>query len=196
MKKTLTIAAAAAALALAGCSTASMSKPTPPPVSVTETPAATTASPSPSVPDLTGPVGTPFTDTGTDDSGNGGSFEYTVTMTSLIQQGQLGAYESLSNNGDHIAVGKFTISGMTGVSHDDANNLAVVIGSDGQEYQPSFDSVTEGTNFNGGDFTVTPGETVKGIVAFELPSGVKVGDVQWQPAGLGNQAPATWQVTS
>jgi hypothetical protein len=51
---------------------------------------------------------------------------------------------------------------------------AGVIGSDGQVYDPATAGVTEGTNFSGGVFSVSPGVTVKGWVSFELPAGVTV----------------------
>lgn len=62
--------------------------------------------------------------------------------------------------------------------------MAVAVGTDGQDYTPSFANITDGTNFNDGDFNVSAGQTVNGWVSFELPPGVTIASVQWTP-GLG-----------
>jgi hypothetical protein len=181
----------------AGCGADSLSKSsTPPPTftSATASAAATTAPPSAPA-NLTGPVGTTFTDSGTNDTSDT-AFKYEVTLTRFDQRGTLTPYETLSRASDHAAVAVLSIKGDAGVSTDDVNAAALAIGTDGQEYQPSYNAVTEGTNFDSGDFTVTQGETVKGVVMFDLPSGVQVADLQWNPGGLGDQAPATWQLDS
>jgi len=57
-------------------------------------------------------------------------------------------------------------------------------------YDPATAGVTEGTNFSGGVFSVSPGVTVKGWVSFELPAGVTVASIQW----LTGRTTATWTV--
>jgi hypothetical protein len=68
-----------------------------------------------------------------------------------------------------------------------------VIGSDQQVYTASFGSVADGTNFSYGNFTVSPGTTEVGWVAFQVPDGVAAASVQWS-AGFNGQT-ATWTVS-
>ena len=76
---------------------------------------------------------------------------------------------------------------------DDANTNASVIGSNGQTYTPWFQEIDSCTNFNNGDFNVSPGQTVSGCVLFQMPQGVAVQSVQWKPV-LSSTGPATWTV--
>ena len=99
---------------------------------------------------------------------------------------------STPDTGSRFVGVEFTISGVTGYSSDDANSDAVVIGSDGQTYQPDFDSISAGTTFNSGDLSVSPGQTVHGWVTFQLPDGMKPASVQWQADMFGSNPPATW----
>ena len=64
---------------------------------------------------------------------------------------------------------------------DDANGDASVIGSDDQSYSPDFDDVTECTNFNDGEYQLSPGQSLTGCVVFQLPTSVTVAQVQWSP---------------
>lgn len=68
-----------------------------------------------------------------------------------------------------------------------------MIGSDQTEYQFTGLSLSV-PNFNSGEFKISAGQTEKGWVAFELPSGVTVAQMQWAP-GL-NSAAANWTVSS
>jgi hypothetical protein len=42
-----------------------------------------------------------------------------------------------------------------------------------------YNSIADGTNFANGEFTVDPGQSIRGWVAFELPPGVSVASVQF-----------------
>jgi hypothetical protein len=148
------------------------------------------ASPSPSAP-LTGGIGTTFTITTTDDSGNAASYD--VTLDKVDQSVYPGAYETPQTAGDHFAAAEFTIKGDTGSTSDDANSDASALGPDGTQYQFSA-SVNSLPEFNSGLFNVGPGQSVKGWVAFELPAGVTVASVQWAPSFNGSAA--TWTVGS
>jgi hypothetical protein len=133
---------------------------------------------------LTGPVGTPYTDT---DAQNN---EMSVTLTQVIDPAQ-GANEfDTPDNGNRFVGAKFKIAGMSGSYSDDANSDAVVIGSDGQSYTPDFNDIAGCTNFNAGAFSVSPGTSATGCVAFQVPQGVTVASVQWG-GGFGG-TPATW----
>lgn len=192
---TIAVLVAAIAMTLAGCDSIAKDSTAQPPATSAPPAAAPSAAPSalagsPSDDgNLTGPPGTAFTVTG-DNGPNGATTVYDVTMTQVVQRAHLGQYESLSNGSDHVTAAEFKITGQSGQTSDDADNDAVVVGTDGQDYTPVFDTITEGTNFNGGDFRVGPGQSVTGWVAFELPPGVKIASVQWQP---GISQTATWE---
>lgn len=114
---------------------------------------------------------------------------YDVTLDKVTQYATASQYENVQNPGDHFAAVQFTITGVTGTSSDDANSDASVIGSDGQEYSFAAAVLTV-PNFNSGLFNVSAGITVKGWVAFELPPGVTITQVQWSP-GISTGA-GTW----
>ena len=136
--------------------------------------------------DLTGPVGTAFTDT--DDSNNVMAVKLTLVMDPAHSDNE---FDTADNGNRYVAV-KFKITGVSGSYQDDANSDAVVIGSDGQSYTFDTADVEGCTNFNYGDFTVTPGRSEIGCVVFQVPDGVKVASVQW--GGEFGGTPATWDV--
>lgn len=151
-------------------------------------PAATTSAPAKP---LTGGIGTTFEVTGPNGP-SGATTVYDVKLVAVEQQAALGAYETLTNGADHITAAEFTITGKTGQASDDADAVAVAVGSNGQDYQPSFDQITAGTNFDSGDFNVSPGTTVTGWVAFEIAPGATLASIQWS-AGFDGPV-ATWTV--
>jgi hypothetical protein len=159
---------------------------TAPASTATSAPAAT---PTPSL--STEPVGGTFTDT-TTDSTTGATTSYDVTLDQVSQNINPGAYETPQNPGDHYAAAQFTITGTSGSTSDDANSDATAIGSDGQQY--TFASIASLPTFSYGEWHVSPGISVKGWVAFELPPGVTVASVQWAPDLSGSAA--TWTVGS
>ena len=74
----------------------------------------------------------------------------------------------------------FRVKALTGSPKDeDANNNAVVIGSNGQNYSANFDGIAGYTNFNHGVIQASMGQTVTGAVTFQVPNGVQVSTVQW-----------------
>lgn len=132
----------------------------------------------------TGPVGTPLT--ATDGSGD----VMNVALVQIVDPAQ-GANEfETPNNGFRFVGAKFKITGQSGTFSDDANNDAVIVGSDGQSYTADFDDIAGCTNFNDGDFAVTPGDSSTGCVTFQLPQNVKVASVQW--GGELGGTPASW----
>ncbi len=98
-----------------------------------------------------------------DSSGN----VMTITLTA-IEDPAKGAYQyTVPDPGKRFVASKFTIVGKTGTFSDDANSDASLIGSDNQTYSPDFSNVAGRTNFNNGTYTVTPGQTSVGCVAFQ-----------------------------
>jgi hypothetical protein len=160
--------------------------------------ASTAASAEPSLPESppasaqTGAVGTTFTITSTDDSGN--PVVYDVTLVAVSQDAAPDNSFDGASAGHHLASAEFKITGITGSAHDDANLDANAVGSNEQSYQASFSGLAAGTNFSSGDFTVAPGQTEVGYVSFEVPNSIQVSSVAWNPDFLEGQAVATWTV--
>jgi hypothetical protein len=65
--------------------------------------------------------------------------------------------------GTRFVAAVFRVTGTSGTSHDDVNLDATANGSDGQVYQPVFSTLAGYTNFNSGDFTVTPNVSETGL---------------------------------
>lgn len=64
---------------------------------------------------------------------------------------------------------------------DDANNDAVLVGSNDQDYTPDAHRVTECTNFDAGVYRLDAGESASGCVAFVMPPGVKPAKLKYTP---------------
>jgi hypothetical protein len=135
---------------------------------------------------LEGPIGTVYTDT--DASGD----VMNVTLTGVTDPATGADIYTTPDNGNRFVAAKFSLTGTSGTSSDDANSDAVVIGSDGQTYSPDYSDVRGCTNFNEGEYSVGPGHTSVGCVVFQIPNGVKVAQVQW--GGVYGGTPATWDV--
>lgn len=149
----------------------------------------------PSTEDLTGPLGTEYDVRTTDEAGN--IVSYTVAADKVRDPARGADEFNTPDLGNRFVGVKFTITGTGGYASDNANNDAVIMGSDGQAYTADFSTLAAGTNFNGGDFGVTDNRTVTGWVAFQVPKGVSVDSVQWQPdSGFGGTQPATWTTGS
>ena len=111
---------------------------------------------------------------------DGAGTTYRVTLVKVIDPAQ-GA-----NQADTPASGKrfvglvFTIKALSGdLQGEDANNNAVLVGADGQDYPAALNRIAGYTNFHDGAIQVAPGDTVTGAVAFQVPDGVAVSVIQW-----------------
>ena len=100
------------------------------------------------------------------------------------------------DNGKRFVSAVLTITGVSGTAQDDANNDATLNGSDHQVYQPDFDSIAGYTNFNSGDFSVSPGTSQIGAVTFQVPDGVTVTSVVWANSSGFGGGTATWTIHS
>lgn len=139
--------------------------------------------------------------TGAPSGGIGSSFQvtdsknnqYDVTLVKVIDPAQ-GANEfSTPDNGKRFVGIVLTIKGVTGNASDDANSDALITGSNNQQYQSDFNSIAGYTDFNSGEFDVSPGQTVTGAITFQIPNGVKVANVQWA-ADPFSGATGTWNL--
>jgi hypothetical protein len=111
-----------------------------------------------------------------DGSGNA----YQVTLTKVIDPAEGENQVTVPDSGKRFVGLVFRVKALTGSPKDeDANNDAVVIGGNGQNYSADFDGIAGYTNFTQGAIHVSQGETVTGSVTFQLPNGVTVSTVQW-----------------
>jgi hypothetical protein len=141
----------------------------------------------------TGPVGTTFVVTDTNQ--NGATVKYSVTLDKLKQHATPDNSFDTPPAGDHLAGAEFTIKGISGTDSDDANNDAAATGTNNQTYQTGLEGLAAGTSFNGGQFSTRPGSVSIGWVSFEVKNGVHVASVQWNPdSDMSGEAPATWTV--
>jgi hypothetical protein len=182
-----TVAGASAIAAIAGCTSASVSK------SGTAAPMQQHShSSGPSSASTTGPVGTTFTINDTDS--NGSPIAYKVTLLKFSQDATPDNSFDTAPAGDHLAGGEFEITGVKGTSQDDADNDASVTGNNDQTYQTGFEGLAAGTNFDSGNFSVSPGQTQVGWVAFEVRNGITVTSVKWNPDSGLSGSTASWSV--
>jgi hypothetical protein len=141
----------------------------------------------------TGPVGTTFVVTDTNQSG--ATVKYSVTLDKLKQHAAPDNQFDSAPTGDHLAGAEFTIKGISGTDSDDANNDAAATGTNNQTYQTGLEGLAAGTSFNGGQFSTSPGSVSIGWVSFEVKNGVHVASVQWNPdSDMSGEAPGTWTV--
>ena len=84
----------------------------------------------------------------------------------------------------------FRIKALTGSPrNEDANNDAVLVGGNGQNYSAAFDAILGHTNFDSGTVHVAQGHTVTGTVTFQVPDGITVSMVKWNALnGFGRTA--------
>jgi hypothetical protein len=125
------------------------------------------------------------------DSADGWS--YSATLVKVLDPAEPDNSFDAADSGKRLVGAEFKLTGITGKAQDDANIDAAIQGSNSQLYSPTFSGLAAGTNFNNGDFSLTPGSTEVGWVTFELPHGVKVAQVQWDPSFSGS--PVTWVIT-
>jgi hypothetical protein len=164
-----------------------------PPAASASTKPSTSASQQPADNSTTGPVGSTFTVTDTNQ--NGATVKYSVTLDRVIQHAAPDNSFDTAPAGDHLAAAEFTIKGLVGDDQDDANNNASVIGTNSQTYNTGIEGVAAGTNFSNGQYNTSPGSVSIGWVSFEVKDGVHVASVQWSPdSGMSGETPATWTV--
>ena len=112
---------------------------------------------------------------------------YRVTLDKLIDPAQGADQFTTPDNGNRFVGAVFTIQAISGSPKDeDANNDAVLVGSNGQSYTADFSSIAGYTDFNDGQISVAQGAMATGAVTFQVPEGVKVAKVQWTPGGFGS----------
>jgi hypothetical protein len=184
------LGAAAAVGVLAGCGTTTVQAVSTPSASAAAPAGATsTAKPAQAA---TSAFGTTYRVTGTDDNGNPTVYE--VALVKLKKNAQPDNSFDAASAGKRLVGAEFKIKGIKGNSTDDANNDADLKGNNSEVYQPAFDGLAAGTNFNSGTFNVQAGAAETGWVSFEVPDHVKVSAIQWNPSSGFGGSTATWTV--
>ena len=115
---------------------------------------------------------------------DGSGDTYRVTLVKVVDsaQGAAGPFDT-PDNGTRFVGAVFRITGVTGSpKDDDADNDAVLVGSNGQTYTCDFNDIAGYGDFNDGVIQVAQGGTTTGAVSFQVPDGVRVTAVQWSSA--------------
>jgi len=111
---------------------------------------------------------------------DGSGDTYRVILVKVIDPAQGADQFTTPDSGKRFVAAVFRIKALKGSPQDeDANNDAVIVGSDQQTYSADFDDIAGYTNFAEGTIQVAQGDTVTGAVTFQVPDGVKVSEVQW-----------------
>ncbi len=123
------------------------------------------------------------------DLADGSGYVYRLTLVKVIDPATGADQSSAPANGKRLVGLVFTIKALTGSpQNEDANNDAVVVGGNGQNYSADFDRIAGYTNFDTGVIHVAQGDTVTGSVTFQVPNGVTVSKVQWTAlSGFGSR---------
>ncbi len=128
------------------------------------------------------------------DLADGSGNVYRVTLLKVIDPARGANQVNAPDSGTRLVGLVFGVKALTGSpQNEDANNDAVVIGGNGQNYSAVFDGIAGYTNFDGGAIHVAQGETVTGSVTFQVPNGVTVSTVRWTAlSGFGTRV--EWNV--
>jgi cytoskeletal protein RodZ len=125
----------------------------------------------------------------------GGSKGLAVTLNQVIDPASGADQYTSPNAGDRfVAIDVKIVNNGTAAFSDDANSDVTLIGTDNQSYTADFDSVSECTNFNSGQYTLAPGESTTGCVVFQVPDAVNTGKVQFQTQSGLSQSTGEWLV--
>ena len=129
-----------------------------------------------------GKVGSQF------DLKDGSGDTYRVTLVKVIDPARGANQFNSPDSGKRFVGLVFTIKALNGSpQNEDANNDAVLVGGNGQNYSADFDGIAGYTNFDSGTIHVVQGDTVTGAVTFQVPDGVTVSKAQWSAlSGFGS----------
>ena len=113
---------------------------------------------------------------------------YRVTLVKIIDPARGADQFSSPDSGKRFVGLVFKIEALTGSpQNEDANNDAVLVGGNGQNYSADFDGIAGYTNLASGTIHVAQGDTVTGAVTFQVPDEVTVSKIQWSAlSGFGS----------
>jgi hypothetical protein len=142
---------------------------------------------------LTGTVGTAFEVSGTDENGN--ITHYKVQIVKWIPVAAPDNSFDAAPKGHFLAAAEFKITGVSGQSQNDADTTTQMISTTGHLAEDNIGGIKDGTDFNGGDFSVGPGQVEVGYVSFIVPISQKINTIQWSDDGFTGGPVVTWKVT-
>jgi hypothetical protein len=82
-----------------------------------------------------------------------------------------------------------------GTDSNDANNNTSVVGSNKQVYTADFNSISECTNFSNGQYALPDHSSEVGCVNFQVPTGVTVAKVEYNPNSGFSTNLAVWTLS-
>lgn len=123
----------------------------------------------------------------------GGSKGLGVTLKQIIDPASGADQYTTADAGKRFVAADLTIvNNGTSSYTDDANSDVTLIGSDNQTYTADFDSVSECTNFNSGQYTLAAGQSTTGCVVFQVPDSVTTSKIEFQVQSGLNTETGEW----
>jgi hypothetical protein len=124
--------------------------------------------------------------------GSGGT--YRVRLDLIVDPAKAAGRSAAPRRGTRLVGVVFTIKAISGrLRHEDAGQLATVVGSNGKTYVPGNSPVAGYAGFRNRQINIARGASETGAVAVQMPSGVTVSVVRWS-AGSGSGSMITWPV--
>ncbi len=112
---------------------------------------------------------------------DGSGDTYRVTLVKVIDPARGAGQVNSPDSGKRLVGLVFKIKALSGSpQEEDANNDAVLVGGNGQNYPADLVGIAGYTNFDSGAIHVTQGDAVTGSVTFQVPDGVTVATVRWR----------------
>ena len=118
--------------------------------------------------------------------------DYSITLTKVTEPAPVDPYSAGDVSG-HLATGEITVTCNLGVLDSDyLMSMSIVgVGTNGEVYQPSW--------VNGSVFpavSLHEGEHTTGSVSFDIPQGVKLASVRYEPTDVTDITSVTWTIGS
>ncbi len=127
-----------------------------------------------------------------------GGDAYGVALTKIIDPATT-TDRITPGKGNRFVGAVFTIKAISsgGPQQENAEDAAVLVGSNGQTYLPDVVPIVGYTDFALGYIHATQGAPATGAVAFQVPAGVKLSKVQWSDfSSFGVRSTVQWNVPS
>jgi hypothetical protein len=127
-----------------------------------------------------------------------GGDAYGVALTKIIDPATT-TDRITPGKGNRFVGAVFTIKAISsgGPQQENAEDAAVLVGSNGQTYLPDVIPIVGYTDFALGYIHAAQGAPTTGAVAFQVPAGVKVSKVQWSDfSSFGVRSTVQWNVPS
>jgi hypothetical protein len=105
-----------------------------------------------------------------------------VKLVAVMDPAQPGDSFTTPGSGKRFVGVELQITNQSsGTDSDDANNNTSVIGSNKQVYSTGIGSIVGCTNFDDGTYTLSEGATEIGCVTFQVPEGITIAKVGYNP---------------